>query len=326
MKFSIVVPVYNRPDELKELLESLTKQSYTDFEVIIVEDGSSLKSDEVVASYQNQLEIRYFFKENTGPGGSRNYGFARAKGDYFIIFDSDCFIPENYLEIVKNQIKLRKLDAYGGPDTWHPTFTNVQIAISYAMTSFFSTGGIRGKKKQMGGYQARSFNMGFSREVYEATGGFSNLRISEDIDLSKRIADKGFRLELISEAFVYHKRRTNFKQFFRQTHSFGKGRMNIGKLQSGQIKLVHLLPSGFVLFCFALLITPWISLELFFFQLLLFGLYFVMILTDSINQTKRPIVGFLSVVAVTTQLLGYGTGFLKGLFAKKNTGKKITQN
>lgn len=326
MKFSIVVPVYNRPEELKELLESLSKQTYADFEVLIVEDGSNLKSEEVVVTYQNQLEIHYFFKENTGPGDSRNYGFARANGDYFIIFDSDCFIPENYLEIVAAQINLRKLDAYGGPDTWHPTFTNIQIAISYAMTSFFSTGGIRGKKKQMGGYQARSFNMGFSRTVYETTGGFSHLRVSEDIDLSKRIVDQGFRLELILEAFVYHKRRTNFKQFFRQTHSFGKGRMNVGKLQSGQIKLVHVLPSAFVLFCLFLFITPWVSIELFFFQLLLFAFYFIMILTDAINQTKRPIVGLLSIVAVTTQLLGYGTGFLKGLLVVKNTGKKITQH
>lgn len=317
MKYSIIIPVYNRPEEVRELLESLCKQTYSNFEVLIIEDGSTNKCDEVVAEFEDKLEIYYYFKENSGQGFSRNYGFERANGDYFIIFDSDCIIPFEYLEIVNNQIQKRKLDAFGGPDASHESFTPTQKAISYAMTSLLSTGGIRGHKKAAEKFRPRSFNMGISRQVYEETNGFIITRMGEDIELSIRIEQKHhFKTGLIPEAFVYHKRRTDFKQFYKQLYFFGRARINVGRFFKKEIKFVHYFPACFIFFCSSLLITPFISPSLALIQVLILFLYALTAFVEASNRYRSVKIGFLGMAAVFIQLTAYGIGFMTELFKK----------
>ena len=248
MFFSIIIPLYNRPQEIDELLFTLQQQEYKNFEVLVIEDGSENDAQSIVESYSGQLNIRYFVKENEGQGFTRNYGFERALGDYFIIFDSDCLIPRNYLTNVYAHLQKEYLDVFGGPDAAHESFTPVQKAISYSMTSLFTTGGIRGKKKHVGQFHPRSFNMGVSRKVWDRTGGFILTRLGEDIEFSIRAHRAGFRIGLIPEALVYHKRRTNFLQFYKQLHFFGRARINIYKHFPTELKLVHFFPAGFLLF------------------------------------------------------------------------------
>ena len=308
--FSIVIPVFNRPEEVRELLESLTKQTYKNFEVVIVEDGSTNDSKKEVDSFRDQLEISYYFKENSGQGFSRNYGFERAKGEWFIVFDSDCIIPKDYFQIVKNYLEDHDLDAYGGPDAAHESFTPVQKAISYSMTSLFTTGGIRGGKKHIGPYHPRSFNMGISKEVFEKTKGYILPKKGEDIEFSIRIIESGFRTGLISDAYVYHKRRTNFRQFFKQLHFFGTARINIYRFFKPELKLVHFIPSffflGFVTGLVLLLLLPTYGKAL----LAFYGVYVLIILMHSLIVTKDAKVAFLSTIAAFVQLFAYGLGLI----------------
>lgn len=307
MKFSIIVPVYNRPDEVDELLHSLTQQQYTDFEVVVVEDGSTIPCKDVVDRYTSLLNISYFNKPNSGPAQSRNYGAERAKGGYLIIFDSDCILPPGYFEAVEKELHTSYADAFGGPDKAHESFTKVQKAINYSMTSFFTTGGIRGGKKKMDKFYPRSFNMGIERGVFEKLGGFPKMHLGEDIDLSIRIFKSGYTCRLFPDAWVYHKRRTNFKKFFKQVHNFGIARIMLYKKYPESLKAVHVLPAIFTLGIAALLIggvfCHWLPL--------LIPLYIVMVLTDATIKNKSFIIGCYSVVAAFIQLLGYGTGFLR---------------
>jgi glycosyltransferase involved in cell wall biosynthesis len=310
-KYSVIIPVYNRPDEIRELLESLVRQTYLNFEVLVIEDGSTLKCDTIVKAYEAKLDIRYYYKPNTGQGFSRNYGFERATGDYFVIFDSDCLIPEHYFATVEKYLTTSPLDAYGGPDRAHPGFTPVQKAISYSMTSLFTTGGIRGNKKRIGGaFHPRSFNMGLSRKVYESVGGYIITRMGEDIIYTIEIIKQGFRTGLIEDAFVYHKRRTNFKQFFRQLHFFGRARINISRYFSKELKPIHTFPALFTLFCFSIPILSVVSGKVFITAITLLAVYIVLILLDATAKNKSLQVGLLSIIAVFVQLLGYGIGFL----------------
>ncbi|MCC2598382.1 glycosyltransferase [Sphingobacterium sp. FBM7-1] len=311
MFFSIVIPLYNRPQEIDELLASLTLQKYTSFEVIVVEDGSDKGARHMVESYQDRLDIRYFEKQNEGQGFARNYGFARAKGDYFIVFDSDIIVPPHYLQNAVAGIARDNWDAFGGPDAAHHSFTPIQKAISYAMTSPFTTGGIRGNKKHVGQFHPRSFNMGLSRKVYEQTGGFKLSRRSEDIEFSIRMIQQGFRVGLIPEAFVYHKRRATFTQFFKQTYGFGKGRIDIYKLFPNELKLVHALPAFFVigLVCLLLLnpvLPTWSGIG----NRLLF-LYTFLLFLHAWFVTRSIQVAGLAVLAAYTQLIAYGLGFIR---------------
>ncbi len=307
MEFSIIIPVFNRPDEVEELLESLTEQEYPRFEVIIVEDGSTNKCDHIVKSYADKLDISYFFKENTGPGTSRNYGAERAKYDYLVFFDSDCIIPPNYLRNVSRSLKTEYVDAYGGPDMAHPSFTALQKAINYSMTSFLTTGGIRGRAKSMEKFKPRSFNMGYSREVYQKVGGFSKMRFGEDIDMSLRILNGNFETRLIREAGVYHKRRTDFRKFFKQVYNSGIARINLFVLYPRSLKAVHILPSVFVIGLFVLLVAGAFSLFLYVFPLLLAGLFFF----DALRSSKNFRVALLAIPASFIQLFAYGIGFLQ---------------
>ena len=315
MKYSIIVPVFNRPDEVDELLESLCHQDVKDFEVIIVEDGSEKPCKDVCDKYANILDLHYYFKENSGPGQSRNYGVERAKGDYVIILDSDVVLPTGYLEAVDTELTSSisplpsSIAAWGGPDASHPSFTPIQKAISYSMTSFFTTGGIRGGKgKKLDKFFPRSYNMGIRREVYQELGGFTKMRFGEDIDFSYRIIEAGYKTALIPEAWVWHKRRTDFRKFFRQVYNSGIARINLEKRHPGTMELVHLLPMVFTLgvmgclllapFCYGLTLLPLL-------------LYCLLLLIDSTILNKSLKVGLLSIPAAFTQLMGYGFGFLE---------------
>src|SRR5476651_111212 len=244
MFFSIIIPLYNRPQEIKELLETLTLQTYKQFEVLVIEDGSDDDAAEIVKNFTDRLDVKYFVKNNEGQGFTRNFGFERAKGDYFVIFDSDCLIPENYMQTVNDSLAKNYLDAYGGPDDAHPSFTPIQKAISYAMTSPFTTGGTRGSKKAIGQFHPRSFNMGITRQVWEKTGGYIITRLGEDIELSIRIHKMGFKIGLIPEAVVYHKRRTSFLRFFKQIHFFGRALIKIYKFFPSDVEAVHFFPGA----------------------------------------------------------------------------------
>jgi len=316
MFFSIIIPLYNRPQEIDELLYTLTLQSYQQFEVLVIEDGSQLHAKKIVEKYSDRLDIRYFFKENEGQGFTRNYGFKLAKGDYFVIFDSDCLIPADYLQLVRDYLFENRLDAYGGPDAAHPSFTAVQKAISYSMTSPFTTGGIRGNKKHIGQFHPRSFNMGISRAVWEKTGGFLLTRLGEDIEFSIRIQSLGFKIGLIPEAVVYHKRRTNFKQFYKQLHFFGRARINIYKHFPSELKMVHFFPALFTLFLvFTVLsnITGWPAA---FLNNFLLTVYVLLIFFHSWSVNSSLKVAFLSVAAAFIQLTAYGLGFMQDFWKR----------
>jgi len=316
MLFSIIIPLYNRPQEIKELLESLTLQTYTDFEVLVLEDGSVNDAADIVKTFEDKLNIRYFVKKNEGQGFTRNYGFERAMGDYFVIFDSDCLIPADYLQIVNDYLKTNWLDAYGGPDDAHPSFTPVQKAISYSMTSPFTTGGIRGNKKAIGQFHPRSFNMGVSRKVWETVGGFIITRSGEDIEYSIRIHSAGFKIGLIPDARVYHKRRTDFMQFYKQLHFFGRARINVYKFFPSELKAVHFFPAIFTLGIFFTLIANilrWPIAELCNFA---YALFVLLIFFHSWWRNKSVKVAFLSTIAAFTQLIAYGFGFMQDFWKR----------
>ena len=317
MRYSFIIPVYNRPEEVDELLNSLTRQTNKNFEVLIVEDGSSVPCKEVVDNYADRLDICYYFKSNSGPGQTRNYGAERGHGEYLIILDSDCILPEGYLAAVESELQRQKADAFGGPDRAHDSFTNIQKAINYAMTSFFTTGGIRGGKKKMDKFYPRSFNMGVRAEVYKALGGFSKMRFGEDIDFSIRIFKNGYTCRLFPDAWVYHKRRTDLKKFFRQVHNSGIARINLYKKYPDSLKLVHLLPAVFTLGVALLLLgTPFC---LFSFTPII--LYALLVCIDSTIQNKSLSIGVYSIAAAFIQLIGYGTGFWRAWWQRCIRGK-----
>ncbi|TAF43634.1 MAG: glycosyltransferase [Sphingobacteriales bacterium] len=310
MFFSIIIPLYNRPLEIKELLQTLTLQTYTHFEVLVIEDGSLHGAKELVESFAQQLNIHYYFKPNTGQGFTRNYGFERAKGDYFIVFDSDCLIPENYLTIVKQYIAQYKVEAYGGPDAAHHSFTPIQKAISYAMTSVFTTGGIRGKSKNAGGqFHPRSFNMGLHRKVWEKIGGFTITRMGEDILYSIAIQQAGFKTALINNAIVYHKRRTSFTQFWAQLHFFGRGRINIYTYYPKQLKTVHFFPALFTFFVGFTMVANLFDFKIAATCNFFSAIYVLLIFFDALGKNKSLKVAFLSIFASYIQLIAYGFGF-----------------
>ena len=318
MKYSFIVPVFNRPDEVDELLESLCSQTLKDFEVVIVEDGSQKPCKDVCDKYADILDLHYYLKENSGPGQSRNYGVERAQGEYVIILDSDVVLPEGYLRNVNSNVECRtELVAFGGPDAAHPSFTPVQKAISYSMTSFFTTGGIRGGKAKLDKFYPRSFNMGIRRDVYQQLGGFSKMRFGEDIDFSYRIVEAGYKPRLFPDAWVWHKRRTDFRKFFRQVYNSGIARINLEKRHPGTMKLVHLLPTVFALGVIGCLLLSILALlspltthysPLFLLPLLLYSL---IIFIDSSLRNRSLWVGLLSIPAAFVQLMGYGLGFIE---------------
>lgn len=314
LSFSIIIPVFNRPQEIDELLESLTKQDFSDdFEVLIIEDGSVQKSDIIVEEYKNQLDLKYFCKENTGAGASRNFGMQQASGNYFIILDSDVIVPPQYLSEVKKTLKINFTDAYGGPDAAHKSFTSLQKAINYSMTSFLTTGGIRGKRSTITKFQPRSFNLGMSKKAFEKTQGFSKMKNGEDIDLTFRLWQLGFETQLIEKAFVYHKRRSTIKQFFKQTFGFGTARPKLNKMYPETAKLTYWFPS---LFLIGLDASVFLAIFGHYFLVKAYSVYFLILLFDSFFKNGLK-VAILCIITSFTQFLGYGLGFLESQFFNK---------
>jgi glycosyltransferase involved in cell wall biosynthesis len=320
MFFSCIIPVYNRPGELQELLRSLLTQTYAQFEVIVVEDGSTLRCDEVVTSFSQDLSIRYFYQENTGQGFARNFGMQQAKGDFFVILDSDVILPSSYFEALEKAIAARSLDAFGGPDAAASDFSPLQKAMDFAMTSFWTTGGIRGKLKNPAAYQARGFNMGVSRAVFDRLGGFVDPNRGEDIEWSLRIKKAGFRLELVSEAFVYHKRKNTLWSFAKQAFSFGRNRVNVSRFHPEAIKLVHALPSLFLLFLISiggnLIFLKFMLIP----QLLIFWAWALLVINQAYWKYGSLLVGHLALLTSLVQLCGYGSGLLVELAVKLRKG------
>lgn len=311
-RFSVIVPVYNRVDEINDLLESLSAQTCRDFEVIIVEDGSTEPCGDLVRSFAGKVDVRYFFKPNEGRSIARNYGIDRSTGDYLVFFDSDCVIPRDYFAILSAELDRQPLDCFGGPDAAHESFTPVQKAISFAMTSFLTTGGIRGGKVQMEKFVPRSFNMGYSRKVYDTVGGFREM-FSEDIDMSTRIRQAGFSIGLIHPAHVFHKRRVDFARFWRQVYVFGMSRITLKLLYPDSLKLVHTLPAlaviiGVLLVLLGIFVTPWFLLPI--------GIYLLAIFLSAWIATRSLGIALRAVPASVVQICGYGCGFIKAFFTK----------
>ena len=304
--FSIIVPVYNRPDEINDLLKSLDQQTDKDFEIVIVEDGSTVRCGKQCESFKKSIRIKYFYKDNEGRSIARNYGMDRADGDFFIFVDSDCILPPDYIASLKKAIAEKPADCFGGPDAAHESFSDTQKAINYAMTSFLTTGGIRGGKMSMEKFTPRTFNMGFSRKVWEKVGGFREM-FSEDIDMSTRIRLAGFSITLYPDVAVFHKRRVNFKKFWRQVHVFGMSRITLQLLYPGSMKAVHWLPALFVVGALAMLIgacfCKWLILPLI--------IYILALWIWGIISTRSLKIGTMGVGAAMVQLSGYGTGFIR---------------
>lgn len=321
--FSFIIPVYNRPDEIEELVRSITQlNGGYKFEIVIVEDGSTIPSKSIIKTYQTQLDISYYFKNNTGPGDSRNYGMKKAKGNYFIILDSDCILPKEYLIEVNKSLNINYVDCFGGPDNAHHTFTNLQKAINFAMTSFITTGGIRGGKTKVDKFQPRSFNMGLSKKAFEASGGFGSIHPGEDPDLSIRLNKLGFKTKLISNAYVYHKRRISWSKFYMQVNKFGMVRPILNQWHPETKRFVYWLPSLFSIgFIFAV-ISFLLGVKLF---LLAYGFYFLLAFSIAFFSTKSLIIALQSIIAITIQFFGYGYGFLKSTIALTIFGQEPEQ-
>lgn len=316
-RFSIIIPVYNRPGEIADLLESLAAQTVKNFEVVITEDGSTIPCRDVCDRYAGKIDIRYYVQDNIGRSPARNNSMEKATGDYFVFFDSDCVIPPDYFATLAQELDAAPLDCFGGPDAAHDSFSDMQKAINFAMTSFLTTGGIRGGKASLEKFTPRTFNMGFSRKVYEKVGGFREM-FSEDIDMSKRIEAAGFTTGLIRSCPVYHKRRLSFRKFFRQVHVFGMSRITLKLLYPGSLKPVHALPACFVIGLIALIVagifvSPWFLAPI--------GVYAVALFVSALLSTRSLKVALMAVPAAFIQLTGYGTGFIKAFFSKIILGK-----
>jgi glycosyltransferase involved in cell wall biosynthesis len=323
LSFSFIIPVYNRPNEIKELLDSLQQQSYKDsFEIVIIEDGSTESSEEIIRLFQNELAISYYQKDNTGPGDSRNYGMRKARGSYFIILDSDCILPPEYLEITNQALQEHYVHCFGGPDNAHESFSLVQKAINYAMTSVLSTGGIRGGKNSINKFQPRSFNMGISKEAFEATQGFGNIHPGEDPDLTFRLWGKGYETRLIVDAFVYHKRRIDWSKFYTQVNKFGMVRPILNKWHPNTAKVTYWFPSLFCIGFIAAVVLAVLGIST---PLMLYAVYFLLVFIDAIFKTKSIAIALWAVLAVQIQFVGYGLGFLKSTVLLNFTNKKVQE-
>ena len=310
--FSVIIPVYNRPAEVEDLLRSLKEQTCKDFEVYLVEDGSTVRCEEIAQRYNDSLDLHYHYKDNEGRSIARNYGIERARGEYFIFFDSDCVIPEQYFETLKAELEKDYVDCFGGPDAASDDFSDVQKAINFSMTSFLTTGGIRGGKVQLEKFVPRSFNMGYSRKVWEKVGGFREM-FSEDIDMSTRVRQAGFSIRLIRDAYVYHKRRVDLKKFARQTYVFGMSRITLKLLYPDSLKLVHCLPAVFVLGCVALVL---LAIFWHWWAILPLALYVVMLWGSALVKTRSLKIASIAVVSSFIQLGAYGFGFIKAFVWK----------
>lgn len=317
MFFSLIIPVYNRPDEIRVVLEGLSRQTYRDFEVIVVEDGSIRKSDEVVDDFRDNLDVHYHYINNAGQGMARNYGFSKSEGEYIIILDSDIIIPEHYLQAVYEYLNHDLLDCFGGPDKAHPDFTPVQKAADFAMTSYLTTGGTRGRAKTVTSYYPRSFNMGMKREVYESTGGFKIPDCGEDLEFSIRIERSGYRIGLIEDAYIFHKRKGTLKSFYDQMVWFGKSRINVQRFFPESFKPIHLLPAFFYLYLLLMLLMLAVAPDLGLLMLIALGVYFLLVFVEAAFRYRSLKVAILSLATSASVFFGYGWGLIRYHFQQK---------
>ena len=327
LDFSFIIPVYNRPEEIEELLSSfLNFEGDNTFEIVIVEDGSTETSERVVEAFKNQLDISYYFKPNSGPGDSRNFGMQKAKGNYFIILDSDVIMPSNYLIEVKAFLEKNYYDCFGGPDAAHSSFSNLQKAINFAMTSFITTGGIRGGKQQVEDFQPRSFNMGLSKAAFLASGGFGKIHPGEDPDLSLRLHKLGYKTTLIENAYVYHKRRVSWSKFYKQVNKFGMVRPILNQWHPKSKSLVYWFPT---LFSLGLLVSLLLMIVNFYLPIYLYGIYFLAAFVLALISNRSIIIAIQALFAIIIQFLGYGMGFLISTFSlvilKRNPKESFPQ-
>ena len=314
VKYSIIIPVYNRPEELEELILSISKQSFKNLEVIIVDDGSQISSIEIFQNFKKKLNISYFFTKNQGPALARNFGVKNANGEWIIFFDSDCTIPNNYFKILEKFLNNNFIDFFGGPDTLDDSFNSIQKSINFSMTSFLTTGGIRGRKKSIDKFLPRTFNMGVKKKLFNEVKGFSNIRYGEDLDLSYRLLKKGKSSALIDKAFVNHKRRSNLSSFLKQIYNSGRARNFLNNKHKGTFRFYHLLPSLFIVFFILSFLFYLIDFRITLIILTVYILYFIIIFLSSSFINKNIYVGFLSIITTFTQFLGYGFGFLVAIF------------
>lgn len=312
LSYTFVIPVFNRPKEVQELLTSFTKMDTKglDYDILIVEDGSTKTAEKIVDGFKNNLPLSYLYKENSGPGASRNYGMQHAQGNYFLILDSDVLMPEDYLQVINSHLARDYVDCFGGADAAEKSFTPIQKAINFSMTSLLTTGGIRGKKNAVKKFEPRSFNMGISKKAFEATGGFGKIHPGEDPDLSIKIEQKGFKTAFIP-AYVYHKRRIDWQKFYTQVHKFGLVRPILNEWHPQTSSIVFWFPTLFTLGLIVSLIFALFGLFVF---SGLYVLYFFLIFIVSTLYNKSLKIGFYSVYAVFIQFLGYGLGFLKSSY------------
>ncbi|MGI9547959.1 MAG: glycosyltransferase [Flavobacteriaceae bacterium] len=323
LKFSLIVPVYNRPGEVRELFQSLVDQTYKkEYEIVLVEDGSQQTSEEVVTDFKSLLTITYLSKKNTGPGDSRNYGMAKASGNYFLLVDSDCILPPDYLLNIESALNEEYVDCFGGPDTAHPSFTAIQHAINYSMTSIWTTGGIRGHKKMATKFQPRSFNMGLSKQAFEASGGFGHIHPGEDPDLSLRLKKIGFSISYIAKAVLYHKRRVSLRSFYKQVYKFGLARPILNRWHPKSAGITYWFPT---IFSIGLLVSLALLFLYVTWPIYIYGFYFLMVFTDAWVRTGKLSVGLLAILAVLVQFIGYGQGFLKSIILVNFSKKKPEQ-
>lgn len=309
---SIIVAIFNRKEELTELLNSLSEQTDKDFEVIVVDDGSSVDLLPVVEDFQSRLDIQYFKKENSGPGLSRNYGAERAKNEWLVFLDSDVEVETDYIQSIKRNLLKNPTDAFGGADKADEGFSPLQKAISYSMTSVLTTGGIRGSKKSVSKFQPRSFNMGVNRCVFLEVGGFSEMRIGEDPDLSMTLWEKGYTTQFYEDIAVYHKRRTNISKFAKQVYEFGVARPILNQRHPQYTKLTFWFPSLFLLgWLFSCICVFLFGIRIF---MSVYIVYFLLIFFHSSFKNRSVYIGGLSVFATMVQMFSYGRGFLESWF------------
>jgi len=312
INYSFIIPVFNRPEEIRELLQSMTELRWAGtFEIVIIEDGSTLSSEKVVREFQDRLQISYYFKPNSGPGDSRNYGMRKARGNYFLILDSDVILPPDYLKEVDSFLSSNFYDCFGGPDAAHHSFSDKQKAINYAMTSLLTTGGIRGRKRAFNKFQPRSFNMGLSKKAFEASGGYNNINPGEDPDLSLRLLKLGFETTLIPNAVVFHKRRINWEKFYRQVHKFGLVRPILNLWHPGSGKITYWFPSLFIIGLLFAIIFFLLGVSIF---LLCYLSYFIIVGLGAGIKNKSLTIGLAAIIATFIQFSGYGYGFLESIW------------
>ena len=306
---SIIIAIFNRKDELFELLNSLIAQTDKNFEVIIVDDGSFVDLLPTVETFKEMLNIQYFKKPNSGPGLSRNYGANRAKNDWLVFVDSDVIVEKDYIENIKKNLEKTDCAAFGGADKAHKGFNLLQKAISYSMTSVFTTGGIRGSKKAVTRFQPRSFNMGVNKEIFLKIGGFSEMRIGEDPDLSMTIWENGYQTAFFDDIGVYHKRRTDLGKFSKQVYQFGCARPILNQRHPDYVKPTFWFPTLFLLGYVAGILEYFLLQKGF--VLACYGFYTLVIFLHALYLTKNIAIAAQAIITTYIQMFSYGYGFLE---------------